>query len=71
MFDKNPGRQSAKNISFQRVIRDGWDHETNKCTSMALFGNYLFDDDLYNSKWEVRTKRKRKQLWMVAMDAKK
>ena len=33
-------------------------------------GNDPCDDDLYNSKWEVCTKRKLKQLWMVAMDGK-
>ena len=25
-------------------------------------------DDLYNSKWEVHTKKKRKQPWIIAMD---
>ena len=70
MFATNPDRQTAYMISFQGVIRDGWDHEKKECTSMAPFGNDPCDDDLYNSKWEVRTKRKRKQLWIVAMDGK-
>ena len=35
---------------------------------MAPFTNDPSDDDLYNSKWDVRTIRKRKQLWMVAME---
>ena len=35
---------------------------------MAPFGNDPCDDDLLNGNWEVRTKRKRKQLWMIAMD---
>ena len=70
MLDPYPHWQTAYMISSQGVIRDGCDHTKNECTSMFHFGNDPCDDDLYKSKWEVRTKRKRKQLLMVAMDGK-
>ena len=71
MYYSNPDRQTAYMLSFQGVIIDGWDHEIKKCTSMTIFGNDPCDDDHYNSKWEIRTKMKRKQIWMLARNRKK
>ena len=70
MFNLNPDRQTAYVISFQGGIRDSWDHEKKECTSIAAFGNDPCDDDLFKRKWEVRTQKEHKQLWMVAIDAK-
>ena len=57
-FDSNLDRQTEYIISFD----GGWDHEKNECTSMAPFCNDPCDDELYNSKLEVCTKKKHKQM---------